>query len=1367
MHDINQGPSDAPSFQHRLEELQERASKDALSGLLNRGTSEQYINRRLQSMAADDVCALFIIDLDNFKQINDTLGHQAGDQAIRQSARILSSLFRATDIVGRLGGDEFIVFLSGPMKKAAVHRKGQEICQQLQLVLGSAPSITMTASVGIYMVTGGAQSFDDLYQSADLALYKAKKNGKHGFFIKYSDGLSESEEENFLPVNTIPLGGLLEYMDSGVALLEMGSPYRLIYVSPSFCRLIGADAHTYALPHPLCDMVHPDDLADLEQALQTGLSQNSCVDHTHRVSADGKVWRWWHIRAVQIEYSNPHPVMLVTATDVSRFKENESQLREVNERLQSAFEQTTQSMWEVDTESHIFTLFYYSRSAETAAPPQGPFPDFLISNGWIHPTSVERFRVFAQELLNGRMQGYGNFIIQYQNTGCYGWATMSYRRLCDDVGGTAKAVGIIEKLPLDFGGQENHPISKHSLPGALTPYLTTALYADLTQDSIRGLWIEGKNLSRSSGISSCTQVLAQGMAKIFSADERQSLSGYFDRERLLISFAQRDRWTCLSYRRVDGSGAIRWVDQVIQLAEDPLTKDITLFAYLIQTDIRHRREQELGIDVVRDPITKLYDRATTRAMVEFQIRRGRANPCALAIIQLDGLDQLDADSEQAMRRNYSHVAQAMAVALGPQCIVGQYSRSSLLAFWGDVSSPEDVKHALEEAFSFVRFSLANGLPMDSLRFVAGVTCTGADCIKYTAMTAQCIQLCQMWCNAASDMVVFSQEDGDETWDELQRSARDDQITVRSSETEHRLSEEEKDVTLQCMSAMLSARSLDASIRNVLHTIGTYYQADRVYVLALMENGHVITMPYEWTSPRKPSIQEAVSGMLVERFPILKRCLKEQAPVLLARREPISPDHQATAENLWRFAAFPLSEDNRTHGFLCVENAQEHASEVTLATTMVPYILGEWKRFHTQMEMPGDLSGAFLQGLPNLRAYMNVIYTLNSDFYSSLGAVCLDVPGLSSINGSLGFEYGSKLLLYVSKTLADIFGNTFLFRTWDAEFVVLCPDTTRQVFVGRCTRLRSILQRRYPKDIRIGYTWSNGVFSGRNLVSEARAIMRCEQVPALPKVRTLTMDDGLHSAEEGVRLGRFTVYFQPRVHMTTGALVGAEALVRGVDKNGGLVPPDRFVPELENSGDIRDLDLYVLDRALAQMDRWRQRGWNLFPVSVNFSRFTLFDPAAPASVLAIQSRYPLLPPELLEIEITESAGSMDSQTLSEVMDRFRQFGIQFALDDFGSRYANISIFTHVKFDFVKLDRSLISDLATNARSQMLVRNLVEICHTSGMLCVAEGVETQAQIDALSKAGCVYGQGYYFDRPLSADGFEKKYLHPAPAESNKLF
>ena len=160
----------------------------------------------------------------------------------------------------------------------------------------------------------------------------------------------------------------------------------------------------------------------------------------------------------------------------------------------------------------------------------------------------------------------------------------------------------------------------------------------------------------------------------------------------------------------------------------------------------------------------------------------------------------------------------------------------------------------------------------------------------------------------------------------------------------------------------------------------------------------------------------------------------------------------------------------------------HPSDAALFSTLIPYLLRERQRFQNAGE---EDSAARVAEIPNLRSYTETISSLTSDRYSSMGAVCLDIPGMAAINSSLGFEYGGKLLWYVSRTLMDLFGPSLLFRTWDAEFVALSPNTTKKVFVERCGRLRSILQRRYPRELRIGYTWANGIFSGKNLVEEAR------------------------------------------------------------------------------------------------------------------------------------------------------------------------------------------------------------------------------------------------------------------------------------------
>ena len=161
-------------------------------------------------------------------------------------------------------------------------------------------------------------------------------------------------------------------------------------------------------------------------------------------------------------------------------------------------------------------------------------------------------------------------------------------------------------------------------------------------------------------------------------------------------------------------------------------------------------------------------------------------------------------------------------------------------------------------------------------------------------------------------------------------------------------------------------------------------------------------------------------------------------------------------------------------------------------------------------------------------------------------------------------------------------------------------------------------------------------------------------------------------------------------------------------------------------------------------------------TMNISRFTLFNPTSLASILAIQSHYPEIPAEQIELEITETAGDMEKATPASIVDNFREFGIEFDLDDFGSRYANISMFSSIRFNTIKLDRSLVNDLPDNEISRMLVENIVTICKNFGMRCVAESVETRLQEAALLKAGCIYAQGYYYSKPLPPGKFEKEFL-----------
>ena len=210
-------------------------------------------------------------------------------------------------------------------------------------------------------------------------------------------------------------------------------------------------------------------------------------------------------------------------------------------------------------------------------------------------------------------------------------------------------------------------------------------------------------------------------------------------------------------------------------------------------------------------------------------------------------------------------------------------------------------------------------------------------------------------------------------------------------------------------------------------------------------------------------------------------------------------------------------------------------------------------------------------------------------FLAMGALAVDVPELSALNSTKGFSYGKKLLSYITETLDNTFGISSVYRTWDNEFVVLFPDIIQDIFTARCIRVRALMQKRYSGKIRVGYTWAKGVFSAKGLVEEACLIMRCETVERSESFGTENAAGNLASgAGEWNPAERYVPYFQPKVDMRDGSLIGAEALVRGMDQDGKLIMPGRFIESLEQNGKIRELDFFMLESVLKQLAEWRWR-----------------------------------------------------------------------------------------------------------------------------------------------------------------------------------
>lgn len=1135
-----------------------------------------------------------------------------------------------------------------------------------------------------------------------------------------------------------------EYMDSGIALLEIGPEIRVIYASCGLYRMLGRSKKSLAVPCGLKEVgIHPDYVADYEEVLRAGAGKEGAADHVHRISGNGKDWIWRHVRAVRVAYpGRKYPVMLELSTDVSELIKTERALRISNERLRVAFRQLPHILWEVDLEERTFSIYNVDEQKCQQDTKVRDFPEAFLDRHIVHPDSASDFGEFAKNLLSGRSAGRGNFIMRDGASSGYGWVAMSYRMIYDEEGRPLKAVGIQSKFP-GMSGIGTGVMQRRPLPETVNRHLISRMKANLTRNTVEEIWLNGRDQTAWTWEKNYEDIIDFEERYLFQ-QHGKSFVERFQRERLLQSYEEGEIWSAKEYQRVDEAGGIRWIMDLVNLVKDERSGDICIYTACLDSQIRHDWENLIKEEAAGDRATGLYTMRTVKAMAKTLIRKKGKGSCALSLIRIIG--------EKRSGKTRRFLAAALSMALGMDCVVGQYSPETILAFIPDAGSRFDVKRRIEDAFAYLRISMTDVPEIGHLRFLAGTVLGQNPSADYDDMLIRAGFLCDMGKNMAVDTVLFPTEEEDWDWASLRRGMEESKIAVLEDEAERPLTKEEQTAAFQCVTDMLSARSLDTSMEDALRDLGRYYNAARTYLLKLSTDKQTVDMAYEWISRGKRSIRQVMQGTKLRKIPLLSRCFREGTPVMM--ESPGAVLYASAGQKKWHFIAYPLKRGGEVTGFLCVENAKNHGEDLVLLVTLAPYITGEEKRFEQiQGTHPGS-GKDLLTTLPNLKSYMDVVYSLNSDSYSSMGAVAVDVPNYSLINSSYGFAYGKKMLTYIAETLTSVFGPSHVFRIWDAEFVVLFPNTIQEVFEGRCARMSTMIQRRYPRQVRIGHIWGEGIFSARKMIKEAQEIMRNENVKEAPGGKEGLYEE--HEPKHEVSQQSFVPYFQPKIDMRDGSLIGAEALARGIGEDGTIVPPARFIEKMEQDGSIRKLDLFMLEMALRQLCEWKKKNYPVIQVSVNISRVTLFHSSAFASILAIQSRYPEIPAEKIELEITETAGDVERATLAEVMDRFLECGIQFELDDFGAGYANIALFSSAKFRTVKLDRSLVSDLPDNEVSSMMVENITQICENFGVNCIAEGVETKRQAEALIEAGCVYGQGFYFAKPLAAHEFEKKYF-----------
>lgn len=418
----------------------------------------------------------------------------------------------------------------------------------------------------------------------------------------------------------------------------------------------------------------------------------------------------------------------------------------------------------------------------------------------------------------------------------------------------------------------------------------------------------------------------------------------------------------------------------------------------------------------------------------------------------------------------------------------------------------------------------------------------------------------------------------------------------------------------------------------------------------------------------------------------------------------------------------------------------------------------------------------LTGLPNrilLKDRVEQAIAHAQRNHSKMALLFLDLDGFKRINDSLGHSVGDEVLQSVSSRLRECLRKTdTVSRQGGDEFILILSDITdtKAVIVPIVKKLLQEFQKPFCVDNHIlstsvsigialcpddGETFESLLQKADTAMYKAKELGRntyCFYTDRMNADMTeqLQLQSDLFRAVEN---NEFVLHYQPQIDLKQNRITGVEALIRWHHPYLGILPPMKFIPMAESSGLIVSIGQWVIEEACRQAFDWHRRGLGI-GVAVNISPIQ-FKRGDLESVVREALAASGLPPENLELELTESVMMHDTENTLQTVCRLKEIGVQLSIDDFGTGYSSLAYLKRFAVDKLKIDQSFVRDICNDYEDAIIVKTIIQMAKSLNLKTIAEGVENEEVLNVIEGYGCDAVQGYHFAKPMEAGEFEKYY------------
>lgn len=397
-------------------------------------------------------------------------------------------------------------------------------------------------------------------------------------------------------------------------------------------------------------------------------------------------------------------------------------------------------------------------------------------------------------------------------------------------------------------------------------------------------------------------------------------------------------------------------------------------------------------------------------------------------------------------------------------------------------------------------------------------------------------------------------------------------------------------------------------------------------------------------------------------------------------------------------------------------------------------------------------------------YRKVQEKLEANPDKEYSIICTNVENFKLYNDTFGRKAGDLFLLEGAKNMKKAVTEDEICGRYGADRFMLLQEQEKEK-AARKLFYNKAYENRPERMKNVVLKWGVYEITDRSVPVEQmcdRALLAADSIKGQYHKHIAVYDDELREKllrekaitdimEIALKEGQFIVYLQPKYDLNNDCMAGAEALVRWIHPEWGFMSPGEFIPLFEKNGFIPNLDQNIWRQVCAQIREWKEKGYPSLPVSVNVSRADVYQLDLVDTLVHITQEYGIAPSKL-HLEITESAYAENPSRIIHTVNQLREQGFIIEMDDFGSGYSSLNMFNQMTMDILKLDMLFIQNEMKKPVEQSILSYIIDMSHGLGLRVVAEGVETEEQLERLRAVGCDYIQGYYYAKPMPVAEYE---------------